>query len=184
MKRTVLVASLLLFPAPAAPQQMLDSVPAAFRVPAPRNPGSAAALEMLLPFAGYAYAGNAGKGIMPGLLSLGGAALFISGAAAAADAAADCAADAFGAVLSIWIVGISGEGEIAQPTCEDRGDGAMVGGMAIYVASRIWGAAGAHRTARNGNATLRERLGGATLRTGVAGTVEGARWTMGIALPW
>lgn len=95
-----------------------------------RNEAVSLLLEWFIPVVGHAYAGDAKAGLIPAGVTLGGAALFIGGAA-------NC----------------------VSFDCEGGAAAAVLGGFVTVVGGRIWGIVSAYQTAGRKNRELRQRLG-------------------------
>jgi hypothetical protein len=94
----------------------------------------AALIEAVIPVLGHHYAGDAGRGVKPLLVSGGGLLLAIVGASSGCQAEFD-------------------------GTCLEPGNPGMVAlGLLVYTGGRIWGVVSAYNTASEYNRVLRERL--------------------------
>lgn len=93
---------------------------------------TAGLLEVLIPIVGHAYAGNAGKGVIPLVVSVGGIALMVAGASKEETS-----------LLT---------GDVSTET------GMIIGGAALYLVGRIWGVVSAVGTASNYNDKLKSKL--------------------------
>lgn len=104
-----------------------------------KDPTTAMALEALLPFVGHAYAGDASRGLIPGLLTIGGLGSAFLGVIVWAEEDEDCG----GTVCASESV-----------------TALLVGGLVAAGVGRVWGALTAAGTANRYNRELRESLFG------------------------
>ncbi len=93
-----------------------------------RDPLAAGALELFVPIAGHAYAGNWARGIPSAAVSL-------AAAAVAAGAAGQCTGEVLGAIF-----------EAEKDPCREEGS-TMNMALVVFAASRMWGAVSAALTA-------------------------------------
>lgn len=127
-----------------------------------KDPTTAMALEAVLPFVGYAYAVDAGRGLIPGLVTIGGAGSALLGVVVWADEDEDC-----------------GGSVCASKTASTL----LVGGLVVAGVGRLWGAFGAADAANRFNRDLRESLGlGANLDVSLR-LDPGQRVTLAFSIP-
>ncbi len=93
----------------------------------------AVALEWVAPVVGHAYAGDAKRGILPGVVTVGGLATFIAG------------------IRCDSMCAVSGD--------TANNEGLAWAGLAALVVGRTWGFISAYQTAQDHNAEVRRRLG-------------------------
>jgi len=101
-----------------------------------KSPVTAGVLEYVCPFAGYVYAGDLRRGLMPNLLKFGG--LFL-------------------VVASVGCDDQPPPGEADTNGCNDRQTQAMVGALSFLV-GYVWSIIDAYDTAKDHNRALLDRL--------------------------
>ncbi len=132
--RIVLSALAVAVATPAAAQTQNDAAWNTY-LDEHRSPATAAALEWLLPTVGHSYAGNWKRGILPNVVGLAGVGV------------------SFGVYIGC------GDFLFGGSSCTAGQDAAIVVGLLVGAAGRLWSVASARDTARDHNRGLRERLG-------------------------
>ena len=103
-----------------------------------KSPATAGVLEYVCPFAGYLYAGDMRRGLVPNLLKFGGIFLVV--------ASIGCSQD-----------GPPIPGETEERGCEGRETLATIGALSVLTGF-IWGTVDAYDTAKDYNRALLDRL--------------------------